>query len=75
MRQVDIKAGRTFINWPDTATRTVTAIRNGIVYFKEVRRDWRPPRDRCRLDRFAGWAKREVEAPLPERRVRPLPKD
>jgi hypothetical protein len=74
MRQADIKPGRTFINWPETATRTVTAIRNGIVHFKEVRRDWRPSRDRCRLDRFAGWAKREVEAPLPERRVRPLPK-
>jgi len=52
---------------------TNTAIRNDIVYFKEVRRDWRPPNDRCRLDRFAGWAKREVEAPVPERRVRPIP--
>ena len=76
MRQADIKPGCTSIgiNWPETATRTVTAIRNGIVHFKEVRRDWRAPRDRCRLDRFAGWAKREVEGPLPERRVRPLPK-
>jgi hypothetical protein len=74
MRQADIKPGRTFINWPDTATRTVTAIRNGIVYFREVRLDWRPPKDRCGLGQFRTWAKREVEAPLPERRVRPLPK-
>jgi hypothetical protein len=59
---------------PRRRPRTVTAIRNGIVHFKEVRRDWRAPRDRCRLDRFAGWAKREVEGPLPERRVRPFPK-
>jgi hypothetical protein len=63
----------TFINWPDTGIRMVTAIRNGIVHFKEVRLDWRPPRDRCRFERFAGWAKKEVDAPLPERRVRSLP--
>ena len=74
MRQADIKRRRTYINWPETATRTVTSIRGGIIYFSEVRHDWRPPRDRCRFERFAGWAKREVEAPLPERRVRPLPK-
>src|SRR6476620_10898689 len=73
MRQADIERGRTYINWPETATRTVTSIRGGIIYFSEVRHDWRPPRDRCRFERFAGWAKREVEAPLPERRVRPLP--
>jgi hypothetical protein len=41
VRQADIKPGRTFINWPETATRTVTAIQNGIVHFLEVRRDWR----------------------------------
>jgi hypothetical protein len=68
MRRADIKRGRTFINWPDTATRTVTTIRDEIDHFKEVRLDWRPPRDRCRFDRFAGWAKREVDHPLPERR-------
>jgi hypothetical protein len=73
MRQADIERGRTYMNWPETATRTVTSIRGGIIYFTEVRYDWRPPRDRCRFERFAGWAKREVEAPLPERRVRSLP--
>jgi hypothetical protein len=41
MKQADIKPGRTYMNWPDTAIRTVTAIRNGIVHFKEVTRDWR----------------------------------
>ena len=51
--------------WPETATRTVTSIRGGIIYFTEVRHDWRPRRDRCRFERFAGWAKREVEAPFP----------
>ena len=74
MRQADIKSGRTYINWPETATRTVTSIRGGVIYFSEVRHDWRPPRDRCRFERFAGWAKREVDQPLPQRRVRPLPK-
>src|SRR4051812_18833670 len=59
MRQADIKSGRTYINWPETATRTVTSIRGSIIYFSEVRHDWRPPRDRCRFERFAGWAKRE----------------
>jgi hypothetical protein len=44
MRQANIKCGRTYMNWPDTATRTVTAIRDGVVYFDEVRRDWRPPK-------------------------------
>jgi len=73
MRQADIKRGLTYINWPETATRTVTSIRGGIIYFNEVRHDWRPPRDRCRFERFAGWAKREVDQPLPQRRVRPLP--
>jgi hypothetical protein len=74
MRQADIERGRSYINWPETATRTVTSIRGGIIYFREVRHDWRPPRHRCRFERFAGWAKREVDQPLPERRVRPLPK-
>src|SRR4051794_7065413 len=57
----------------ETATRTVTSTRGGIIYFSEVRHDWRPPRDRCRFERFAGWAKREVDQPLPQRRVRSLP--
>ena len=70
MRQADIERGRTYMNWPGTATRTVTSIRGGIIYFTEVRHDWRPPRDRCRFERFAGWAKREVDQPLPQRRVR-----
>jgi hypothetical protein len=35
MRQADIKPGRTFMNWPETATRTVTSIRGGIIYFTE----------------------------------------
>ena len=74
MRQADIERGRTYINWPETATRTVTSVRGGMIYFSEVRHDWRPPRDRCRFERFAGWAKREVDQPLPQRRVRPLPK-
>ena len=74
MRQADIKSGRTYVKWPETATRTVTSIRGGIIYFSEARHDWRPPMDRCRFERFAGWAKREVDQPLPERRVRPLPK-
>jgi hypothetical protein len=64
MRQADIERGRTYINWPETATRTVTSIRGGIIYFSEVRHDWRPPRERCRFERFAGWAKREVDHPL-----------
>src|SRR3954467_13356379 len=72
-RRADIERGRTDINWPETATRTVTSVRSGIIYFTEVRHDWRPPRDRCRFQRFAGWAKREVDQPLPQRRVRPLP--
>ena len=54
MRQADIKSGRTYINWPETATRTVTSIRGAIIYFSEVRHDWPPPRDRCRFERFAG---------------------
>jgi hypothetical protein len=33
MRQADIERGRTYINWPETATRTVTSIRSGIIYF------------------------------------------
>ena len=74
MRQADIERGRTYIKGPETATRTVTSIRGGIIYFSEVRHDSRPPRDRCRFERFAGWAKREADQPLPERRVRPLPK-
>jgi len=32
MRQADIERGRTYINWPETATRTVTSIRGGIIY-------------------------------------------
>jgi len=39
MRRADIERGRT---WPETATRTVTSIRCGIIYFTEVRHDWRP---------------------------------
>ena len=70
MRQANIKCGRTYMNWPDTATRTVTAI---VVYFDEVRRDWRPPKGRCGLNQFRGWAKKEVGAALPEHRIRPLP--
>jgi hypothetical protein len=62
MRQADIKRGCTYMNWPDTATRTVTAIRDGVVYFDEVRRDWRPPKGRCGLNQFRGWAKKEVDA-------------
>ena len=27
MRQADIERGRTYMNWPETATRTVTSIR------------------------------------------------
>jgi len=73
MRQADIKPGRTFINWPETATRTVTAIRGEIVHFAEVRRDWRPAKDGCGLEQFARWAKKEVDHPLPERRIRRLP--
>jgi hypothetical protein len=47
MRQADIERGRTYINWPETATRTVTSIRGGIarlatakgkVPFRAVRR-------------------------------------
>jgi len=63
VRQADIERGRTYINWPETATRTVTRIRGGIIYFAEVRHDWRPTRDRCRFERFAGWAKRQSAAP------------
>ena len=67
-REVDATSrhqrGRTYINWPETATRTVTSIHGGIIYFSEVRHDWRPPRDRCRFERFAGWAKREVRLSL-----------
>ena len=73
MRQADIERGRTYINWPETATRTVTSIRGRFIYFSEVRHDWRRPRDRCRFERFAGWAKRGVDQPLPQRRVPPLP--
>ena len=30
MRQADIERGRTYVNWPETATRTVMSIRGGI---------------------------------------------
>ena len=39
MRRAASERGRT---WPETATRTVTSIRCGIIYFTEVRHDWRP---------------------------------
>jgi hypothetical protein len=58
MRQADIKRGRTYMNWPDTATRTVTAIRDGVVYFDEVRRDSRPPRVGAALISFAAGPRR-----------------
>ena len=39
MRRADIERGRTYINLPETATRTVTSIRGEIIYFTEVRHD------------------------------------
>ena len=48
-------------------------LRGETVYFKEVRRDWRPAKDMSGLGQFSTWAKKEVDHPLPERRIKPLP--